>query len=392
MGKLRAWYYLKNNKKRAVILVVSFGLYFALLYGVRFFVNPMYYTDEAVYLGNSDLMQMAFINQVDKLPIDLSLWEEASNATNEDKIYEINRTIKEFASELEKDDRIDHVIQCFSYGIPIQTLTGSSQYNIPMTTKEQAKLICDYMGVRLIEGSYPQKPGDIVMDERMANNRNVKVGDSLYDNFTRVSGIVSSSSYFGAGIEYDALSTKRDLVFLDQGTITDLEDFFLEYGWEASEKNSSQIQIRYDVENSRKTVDSFKEEMQQPLDVMVYAITIVMGVTLYFVYQLHVKDRYEEWCLYRSLGYSQREVFILALREYGICIIGSVILSALFLLVIFYFGGSMMKNKGMVYHLWLPDTFQQLVAIIILLTGILQIPVFQAMQHITTIDAIEDDI
>jgi hypothetical protein len=51
-----------------------------------------------------------------------------------------------------------------------------------------------------------------------------------------------------------------------------------------------------------------------------------------------------------------------------------------------------MGNKGIVYRLWLPETFRQLSAIVILLTGILQIPVFQAMQHITTIDAIEDDI
>lgn len=392
MGKLKAWYYLKNNKKRAAVLIVSLGLYFALLYGISFFVNPMYYTDEAVYLGNGELMQMAFVNNAGRLPMDLTLWEEGSSATDENKIVELNRAIKEFATELGKDARVDHVLQCFTYGVTVHTLTGSSYYSIPMVTKEQAQLICDYIGVRLVEGNYPEQPGDILMDERMAKNRNVQVGDKLYDESTRISGIVSCSSYFAVGIEPEELMVKRFLIFLDQGTLTDLKQFFQEYDWEASNNNSSQIQIIYDIENSKEVVDKFKDEMQQPMGVMIYVITIVMGITLYFVYQLHIKDRYEEWCLYRSLGYSQREVFSLALREYGICILGSMVLAILFLLLIFYFGGNMMKSKGIVYHLWIPDTFLQLTAIMVFLSGVLQIPVFQAMQHITTIDAIEDDI
>lgn len=392
MGKLKAWYYLKNNKKRAAVLIVSLGLYFALLYGIQFFVSPMYYTDEAVYLGNRELMQMAFVNNAGKLPMNLTLWEEGSTATDEDKIYELNGAISDFARKLEEDERVDYVLPCFTYGVSIRTLTGSTHYNIPMVMREEAQLICDYIGVRLVEGNYPEEPGDIVMDERMAKNCNVKVGDQLYDDSTRISGIVSCSSYFAVGMEHDELMVKRFLVFLDQGTITDLQQFFLEYDWEASDKNSSQIQIIYDIENSKKVVDTFRDEMQQPMSVMVYVITIVMGITLYFVYQLHIKDRYEEWCLYRSLGYSQREVYSLALREYGTCILGGAVLAIIFLLLIFYFGGSMMKSKGIVYRLWIPDTFLQLTAIMIFLSGILQIPVFQAMQHITTIDAIEDDI
>lgn len=393
MGKLKAGYYLKNNKKRAAILIISFGLYFALLYGVNFFINPMYYTDEAVYLIDRELMQLSYINEAGKLPMDMSLWDEASESTNEDKVVELNRAINEFAAELEKDDRIDHVIQCFTYGINIHTFTGSTYYEVPMVTKEESKVICDYMGVELIEGTYPQKAGDIVMDEKMAKNRKVKVGDTLYDSFTRVCGIVSSNGYFAVGIEYDdELMVKRYLAFLDQGTVKDLKEFFLQYDWEASNKTSSEIQIVYDVKNSEEVIEGFKKEIQQPLGVMVYTITIVMGITLYFVYQLHIRDRYEEWCLYRSLGYSQGEVFGLALREYGICIIGSILLTLFFLLVIFVFGVSVMQEKGIVFHLWMPEPFLQLIGTMVFLTGVLQIPVFQAMQHITTIDAIEDDI
>lgn len=392
MGKLSAWRYLKNNKKRAAILIISFGLYFALLYGVRFFVNTMYYTDESVHLGNSDQMQIASIKRGDKIPMNTSLWEEESSATVEEQVNEINRAFGEYAKELEKDERVDYVFLCYTYGIAIHTPLSSSYYATPMVTKDQARIICDYLGARLVEGSYPESPGDIVMDERMAKSCKVKVGDIIYDDLTRVSGIVSCSDYFAVGIEYDQLFVKRNLVFLNQGKLADLKAFFLDYGWEASEYERSEIHILRDVDNLNKLVEETYHSVDQPLAVMVSVITIIMGVVLYFVYQLHIKERYEEWCLYRSLGYSQREIFSLALREYVFCIIGGGILTILFLLLIFYVGGGMMDSKGIVYHYWIPDTFVQLIAIIIFLSGLMQIPVFQAMQHIRTIDAIEDDI
>lgn len=392
MGKLKARYYLKNNKKRAAILIVSFGLYFALIYSVRFFVNPMLYTEEAVYVDNKDLMQMAYIRQGDKLDLDLSMWEEDSGATDGDKIQELNRAFGEFAQMLQKDNRVDHVIQCYTYGISIQTLIGTANYYVPMVTNKEAQLICDHIGIELIDGTYPMKAGDVVIDERIAKNLNVNVGDRLLNDSTRVCGIAECSSYFAVGIEHDMLTVKRCLLFLDRGTLTDLREFFDEYGWEASNKDTSQIKIIYDLKNMKKAIEDEEKELSQPLNIMVYVITIVMGITLYFVYQLHIKDRYEEWCLYRSLGYSQRDVFGLALREYGICILGSVLLSVLFLLFIFYFGGSMMDSRGIVYRLWLPETLFQLAAFMVFLTGILQIPVVNAMQHIKTIDAIEDDI
>lgn len=392
MRKLRAWYYLKNNKKRGAILSISFGLYIALLYGVRFFINPMFYTDEAVYLANAERMQSVFVNELSKLPIDLSLWEEESNATQEELIHEINREMQEFANELEKDQRIDYVFSCSTYGINIHTLIGTAYYRAPMVTQDKAKLLCDYNEVILLEGTYPQNPGDIIIDENMAKNLKVTIGDNLFDKSTKVCGIVSSKGYFAVGIEYDELIVKRHLIFLNQGRLTDLNQYFKEIGWEATEKDSSELQIISDVITSKKSLQNLKEELQQPLNVMVFVITLVMGITLYLVYQLHVKDRYEEWCLYRSFGYSKREVFQLAFREYGICLLGGLGFALLSLLIILVCGSNMMKAQGIVYRYFIPETIWEIVAVMIFMTGVLQIPVLKAMNRITTIDAIEDDI
>ncbi len=392
MGKLKAFRYLRNNKKQAAILVISFGLYFALIYGVYFFINPMHYTDKEIYLGNAQKMQSVYVQNTDKLPMDTSLWEESSKATEEDKRIELNRALSVFADELEKDNRIDYVIQCYTYGMRVRSFTGYNQYNTPLVSKSKARLICDYLDVKLVEGRYPEVAGDIILNERMAKNVGVKVGDILPDSSIKVCGIVSSKSYFAVGIETEEKMEERAIFFLDQETIPDLKSFFSERGWVASFSNNAQIMILTDMVNGKKRVEELEEEMEQPLLVMCYVITFIMGIVLYFVYQLHVKYRYEEWCLYRSLGYSRRDIYLLALREFGICMIGSILLSLLCIALIVTIGGIKMNQMGISYQYWLPDTVKQLMRDAILLVGVLQIPVYQAMRHITTIDEIEDDI
>ena len=87
MQRLSAWFYLKNNKKRAAILVLSFGLFFALLYGVQFFMHPSTYMAEKIAVQGAKKMQMAYIdsygpaNDTLLLGMDMSLWEPETEGT-----------------------------------------------------------------------------------------------------------------------------------------------------------------------------------------------------------------------------------------------------------------------------------------------------------------------
>lgn len=123
-----------------------------------------------------------------------------------------------------------------------------------------------------------------------------------------------------------------------------------------------------------------------------YENTKLSRNTLLLVYQLHIKDRYEEWCLYRSLGYSAKSIFVLALKEFILCLLIGFVFALLCIGIIFIFGGAIMDNKGIPYRLCLPDAILQLSGILVFLSALLQIPVLKVLRTIKTVDAIEDDL
>lgn len=394
MQRLRAWFYLKNNKRRAAILVLSFGLFFTLLYGVQFFIHPTNYMDEMVLLRGAEKMQIAYLNRLREmgLDIDVSLWEADSRATEEELVAEINRGSRQLLKRLREDDTADYVFVCNSYSIGIHSFSGTSYYYAPMLSKDELDLMTDYLKLELVSGTFPQKPGELVMDENMAKNIGVSVGDIVYDRQTKLVGIVKYDTYFAAGIDYDdAIYPDRYLFFLDDGTIPDLKEHMAKFGLEASSDKFSVIQIISDKVNALEIVQKFKEEIEMPLRVMTYSIAAVLGITVFFVYRLHVQDRYAEWCLYRSLGYPEKEVYLLAFREYGICLGMSVLLAAVLTVLLCGIGGALMRSKGMFYEYLLPEVLLQMSGIGMLLTGVMQIPVVYAMKKVKTIDAIEEE-
>ncbi|MGN1084241.1 MAG: hypothetical protein ACI4QX_04510 [Lachnospiraceae bacterium] len=394
MQRLRAWFYLKNNKKRAAILILSFGLFFALLYIVQFFLHPSYYMDEVILVQGAERMQVAYLNRFGELgvDIDLSLWEADSRATDEELIAELNRGSAELVQRLREDSTAEHVFACNRYSIGLSSFGGTSYYYAPMLAKEELEVMTDYLGLELIKGAFPQNPGELMMDENMARNIGISVGDTVFDRQTKLVGIVKYDTYFAAGIDYtDAVYPDRFLYFLDDGTIPDLKEYLAKFGIEADNDAFCAVQIISDRVNAAETVQKCKEEIKTPLRVMAYSIAVVLGITVFFVYRLHVQDRYAEWCLYRSLGYSEKEVYLLALREYGICFGFSVLLAAVLTVLLCGAGGAMMRARGMFYEYWLPEVLLQMSGIGMLLTGILQIPVVFAMRKVKTIDAMEEE-
>lgn len=398
MQRLSAWFYLKNNKKRAAILILSFGLYFVLLYGVQFFMHPTTYMDEVVFVQGAERMQSGYVNGLEKLNevmglgMDMSLWEPERGATYEELVAEINRGTGRFAELLQEEGTADHVFICNSYGISINSFGGGSYYSAPMLTKEELITLTEYLNLEVKEGRMPENPGEVLMDERMAKNRGFSVGDNLFDQETKLVGIVEYDTYVAAGIDYEEEKyPDRNIYLLSNGTIPDLKEYFAGFGVQAGTESFSTIEITADKVNAIKEVEELAGKVQAPLNVMTYSIAFVLGLTVFFVYRLHVQDRYAEWCLYRSLGYSEREVYSLAFREFGICMGISVGLAIGISVVLCLIGGAVMRSQGMFYEYFLPDVLLQILGIGTLLAGIMQIPVVVAMRKVKTIDAMEED-
>ena len=185
MQRLSAWFYLKNNKKRAAILILSFGLYFVLLYGVQFFMHPTIYMDEVIAVHGAERMQLGYINGLEKLNeamnlgMDMSLWEPEREATYEELVAEINRGTGRFAKLLQEEGTAEHVFICNSYGIHVNSFGGDGYYCAPMLTREELVTFAEYLDLKITEGRMPEQPGELLMDERMAKNRGFSAGDYL---------------------------------------------------------------------------------------------------------------------------------------------------------------------------------------------------------------------
>lgn len=398
MQRLSAWFYLKNNKKRAAILILSFGLYFVLLYGVQFFMHPTIYMDEVIAVQGAKQIQSGYINGLEKLNeamnlgMDMSLWEPEREATYEELVAEINKGTDRLAQLLQEEGTAEHVFICNSYGISINSFGGDSYYNAPMMTQEELVTFVEYLDLKIKEGRMPENPGELLMDEKMVKNQGFLVGDCLYDQETKLVGIVEYDTYIAAGIDYEEERfPDRNIYLLSKGAIPDLKEYFAKFGIEADTESFGTIEILADEVNASKEVEKWAKEIQTPLNVMTYSIAFVLGLTVFFVYRLHVQDRYAEWCLYRSLGYSEKEVYSLAFREFGICIGMSVGLAVVVTTVLCLIGAAIMRSKGMVYEYLLPHILLQILGIGTLLAGIMQIPVVIAMQKVKTIDAMEEE-
>ncbi len=396
MQRLSAWFYLKNNKKRAAILILSFGLYFALLYSVQFFMYPTTYMYEAVAVKGAERIQMAYLNGLSDmnekfdLGMDMSLWEPKREAAYEELVAEINKGTDKLERVLEEEGTAAHVFVCDDYQIGINSFGGTSVYNAPMLRKEELDTFVSYLELEVVEGRLPEEPGEFIMDANMAKNRGFTVGSQLFDEETRLVGIVEYDTYIAAGIDFlEQEYPERTLYLLSDGNIPDLKEYFARFGVEADSGSSNTVQILSDKVNMVNSVEKFAKELQNPLKVMTYSIAFVLGLTVFFVYRLHVQDRYSEWCLYRSLGYSQREVYALALREFGICLGFSVVLAGVITILLCIVGGVAMHAKGMLFEYWLPEVLLQILGIGTLLAGVLQIPVVIAMGKVRTIDAME---
>lgn len=398
MQRLSAWFYLKNNKKRAAILILSFGLYFSLLYVVQFFMHPTTYMDEVIAVQGAERMQSGYLNGLDelnekmKLGMDMSLWAPEREATYEELVAEINKGTARLEEVLEEEGTADHVFVCNSYGINIDSFGGSSYYSAPMLTGEELVTFTAYLGLEFIEGRMPEQPGEIFMDENMARNIGFSVGDYLFDRETKLVGIVKYDTYVAAGIDYaEEKYPDRNLYLLNNGTIPDLKKYFARFGVQAGTEQFSTIEIYADKVNATEEVEELAQELQMPLKVMSYSIAFVLGLTVFFVYRLHVQDRYAEWCLYRSLGYSERAIYSLSFREFGICMGFSIGLSAMISVMLCMVGAMIMRSRGMFYEYLLPQVLLQILGIGTLLSGMMQIPVVVAMRKVKTIDAMEED-
>lgn len=357
--KISVLNYIKNNRRRVAVLVVSLGLAMAMNYCMEFFLSTSTETMNNVLCERSEKLQF---------------------------IYNEEYSVSGLADDLRAVDGVDYALPCSAIYPLLTPPIGQISFDTPLVSAEEAVIIMDYMGATLKEGKLPTEAGEVIIDEMIAKNMKLSIGDSIVMNDFTICGIAESDGYFAVGID-NGNYINYQVVILSKGKGVDYAEVCegLEYD---SEKLS--------VMDNKTDVNFYKTQVVDVMDfssrIITFGTTLILGICLLAVFNMYLRDRHAEWCLYYSIGFSAREIYSLIIRELLATYAMAVVLgTAVSTAVVIAIKNLMMDPIGVMSLPFSPAAIIRTVSIVILIFGILQLPVIYAINKIKTIDAIEEE-
>ena len=377
--KLSPMRYIRNNKRRVSVLVVSLSLCIAIIYVVNFLVMT---TDAMAKNAFLDTRKISC-----GIGFTLNFEDDEYADKDNDELKKIwNDIYRENAQKLDQEENIVKAIPFYPVIIQISPPVGMLGFNIPMIDPENADVLLEHMGATIIEGHLPEKPNEIALDKATMLNRGFSVGDKIND-YT-ITAILKCDYYFGYGI----IGNERylGLNILTKECVEDATTLFPLIGREYNKDTDlhddyNSQKLDYEVYVKKQLVDSTKY--------IYVGIFILLFVSLFVVYTTYLRDRHNEWCLYCSIGYSRRSIYLSIMGEllftfFVAILAGTVITTAM----VFILDALMMKPKGIMCQYFYPDKILEILCAFVLFFGLLQLPIRYALYKIRTIDAMEDDL
>ena len=377
--KLSPMRYIRNNKRRVSVLVVSLSLCIAIIYVVNFLVMTTDAMSRNVFLDTRKLSCV--------IGFTLNFEDDEYADKNNDELKKIwNDIYRENAQKLDQEENIVKAIPFYPVNIQMSPPIGTLGFNLPFIDTENADVLLEHMGATLLEGHLPKKPYDIALDKATMLNRGFSVGEKIND-FT-ITAILKCDYYFGYGIigneRYTGLNVLTKECVEDATTLFPL--IGREYNKDTDIVDDYNTFMRfYEVDVKKQLVDSTKY--------IYVGIFILLFVSLFVVYTTYLRDRHNEWCLYCSIGYSRRSIYLSIMGELLFTFIGAILAGTIITTaMVFILDALMMSPKGMMCQYFYPDKILEILCAFVLFFGLLQLPIRYALYKIRTIDAMEDDL
>ncbi|MBO4637582.1 MAG: ABC transporter permease [Clostridiales bacterium] len=361
--------YLKNNKARTSVLVISLALFIFMTYVLGYLLGAITEPFNMVILGRFDRMTLA----TDE--IDVGDYETAEEW--DALIKPLMEQQRDGYREVLSNDNVFVVKLGF---IKIRSIMGEASTMLFLfENTNDMEAYADFFDAKLVSGRMPQKAGEIVVDRLCLANNGDGINDGLGDSYTIV-GEVDTSSYMAFGFPVDAENNYYEMILHEEGE--DVVSKLQAAGYSVDYyQNLSFRQNLYD--NELGSLDGIKTLVSS-------VAAVLLGICLTVILSLHIRDRHEEWCLMNSIGFSVGEIYSMALRELLICFGGAFILGiAASLLGVFLLKIFMIDPQGLVVRVIRPEDMLFAAVLLCGLTGICQIPIFIQMRTITTVDEIE---
>lgn len=373
--KLSAMNYIKNNKKRVSVLIVSLSLCFVLFYLTQFLLSTTEETMSSIAIENAKKIQYASLST-----------QTLGAETNE----EYEKKLSELADKLKKHEGVNEIYLSDFIYVPVAPAIGRLYYELPLVKKEELTEILERVGTKVIEGRLPKEKWEIVLDSASMKNNNFELnGYTDEDKVYKIVGILDTDQYFGCGLSSDESSARIMMIFSEG-----IEDISAELRKEGIKINQNFGDEVYDYKWGEKYIKEEVVDAIENSEKIIYAgIIIVLFISLIVVYTMYLRDRHNELCLYYSIGYSRKTIYFSIMKEilftFGIALIagGLIILSSVILMKYLF-----IEPQGIKCQYLQLRTIFEILCEYVLLIGVLQLPIRYALYKIRTIDAIEDDL
>ncbi len=385
--KLSAMRYIKNNKRRTAVLIVSLCLCFVLTYLTQFLLSCTEESFRSVAIENAQKMQIVKLGAS-------SYGIDTENTEQEERVKQYKQKEAELVEKLKGLEGVKHVYNVqYAYAC-INPLIGQWYHELPLVEKDAIPVYLKHFGAELSEGRMPESKNEVVLDSATMANNGYEIGSYLLENdygqVYKIVGVLDCDYYFGCGLQDDEIDDTNTLITILSEGIEDIESFLVSEGYTIRENKDTIV----DYEHGKKI---FKEEVTDAIEtstrLIFIGIIVLLSIALFIVYTTYLRDRHNEWCLYSSIGYSHKTIYASILREL-LFTFGSALLIGGVLIVI---SEAVLYNvfilpQGLRCRFFNPKTLSEILCSYVLLLGILQIPVRYALFRIRTIDAMDDDL
>lgn len=379
--KLSAMNYIRNNKRRVAVLIVSLALFLILVYLTMFILSSA--TESFRLILVEDTKKVQHVRLPDSaFGIDAEVLGEAAGAAYaeaEDRLME----------ELGKQEGVEEIYRVQCMGVTIYAMVGQYHFEFPLGDEKMLTTYMEHMGATLAEGRMPQAPGELILAEGVMKNAGLKLGQKLADEAYQIVGIADSDSYFGSGIKVPERDYSEVLCILTDGSVTDMTNLLREMGYEFAESDA----WIFDHKKGCEEYEQVWSEVETPTTLVFRGVTVVMAVMLLLVYTTTLRDRHAEWCLYCSIGYGRKDIYLSILREMLFCFGIAVCAGTLFTVI-----GMVVIDKTLISPMGLACNYLDFSVIGVIICGyavvfaLLQIPIRYAMYKICTVDVMEDEL
>ena len=369
-ARLSALPYIRGNRKRVTALVVSLAMFVVLSYLISYVLGS---TSEPFYQACCEPYRDMLLTCPQ---IEIGEYETLEE-WNAQVIPDMHKKI----DEIKKVEGVKGAVMFREGRVSMKSVIGET--NLPcflMDDIKDVETLMEYKKAELIAGRMPEKPGEIVVDMKLWNNKGNACLDKMSANYTIV-GQLESDVYLAMGLALPAENDVNVAVFhpddgKDYGKLIEEAGIKLLYVLD--------YQSQYD--NILKDVGSLDK-----VERLVQIITgVLLAICLLVVLSLHIMDRHEEWCLLNSIGFSEGEIYAMALRELLFCFIAALAVGAgITAIAGFAFDKGMCEPIGIHVNPWRKGAVSVILTVFIAIYGCCQIPLFMNIRRVCTVDMIE---